>query len=368
MRSSKQPDAKQKILIAAVGNSPAILTETVWTLAHQDEPWIPDQVVTITTRTGKAAAEKTLLLGKGWDRLCEALSARPDQLAFGSRDSIRVIGDGRNDFDDIRTPAESAVAADFLLGVLRQYTEQPDTEIVASIAGGRKTMSALMLACMSLLGRAQDRVCHVLVDDEFIALNPDFLFPLTTKELKDSGLQLCDIPFVRVRGWYEKEYAGVPPSYMTLVRRFAEIAPRPESCPMIVLDVRKGTVRVAERLVDLSSGEFLVLMTLLQGVKNDLSFRAWPDVEEPALHIISTLPVSVAWCAPFRGSRSMDSEDFRKWAASARAKFRRDFGNAGWVARLLPSMRGQRGEIYPAGRIQIDDVSGRQKRGNINQL
>jgi CRISPR-associated protein (TIGR02584 family) len=225
MTRTERISAPRKILIAAVGNSPSILTETVWALANQEQPWIPEQVVMVTTRTGKEISERILLRQGGWDLLCKALSSRTDQLAFGSQDSIRVIGDGRKDFDDIRTPEESAVTADFLLGVLRQYTEQPETEIVASIAGGRKTMSALMLACMSLLGRTQDRVCHVLVHDRFIAGHPDFLFPRNVKELKASGLQLCDIPFVRVRGWYEKEYSGIPPSYMTLVNRFARIAP-----------------------------------------------------------------------------------------------------------------------------------------------
>jgi hypothetical protein len=46
----------RRILIAVTGISPAILTETVWALAQRDEPWLPDQVIAVTTRTGKWAS------------------------------------------------------------------------------------------------------------------------------------------------------------------------------------------------------------------------------------------------------------------------------------------------------------------------
>jgi len=122
-------ESNRKILIAVAGVSPAILTETVWALAHEEPRWVPDQVVAITTCTGKAVLEKQLLHGGGWDQLRAALKKKgcpvEGALAFGASDSIRVIGDGTRDFDDIATPEESGVAADFLLGVLRQYTEQP---------------------------------------------------------------------------------------------------------------------------------------------------------------------------------------------------------------------------------------------------
>ena len=244
MRATKKTCSNKKVLIAVTGISPAILTETVWALAQEIPRWIPDQVIAITTRTGKAAIEEQLLQGGGWDRLRDALSKQgcpvDGALAFGASDSIRVIGDGTRDFDDIATPEESGAAADFLLGVLRQYTEQPDTEIVASIAGGRKTMSALMMSCISLLGRSQDRACHVLADDAFVFENRDFLFPKNKKEQKAANVQLCEIPFVRVRGWYEKEYSGVPPSYMTLVSRFTQIAPSPANYPKVSLDLNTG--------------------------------------------------------------------------------------------------------------------------------
>lgn len=45
--------ANRTILIAGMGTSPAVLTETVWALAHQEQPVVPDEIVVITTKSGK---------------------------------------------------------------------------------------------------------------------------------------------------------------------------------------------------------------------------------------------------------------------------------------------------------------------------
>ena len=44
---------KRTILVAGMGTSPAVLTETVWTLEHQDES-------TMSLRESPAAAQKEL--------------------------------------------------------------------------------------------------------------------------------------------------------------------------------------------------------------------------------------------------------------------------------------------------------------------
>ena len=37
--------SKRAILIAGIGTSPAVLTETVWSLAHQKKPVVPDVIL-----------------------------------------------------------------------------------------------------------------------------------------------------------------------------------------------------------------------------------------------------------------------------------------------------------------------------------
>src|ERR1035437_8468964 len=50
------------ILLAVTGMSPAVLTETVWALAQEKEPVIPDRIVVITTISGRQAIERELLM------------------------------------------------------------------------------------------------------------------------------------------------------------------------------------------------------------------------------------------------------------------------------------------------------------------
>ena len=63
--------ANRTILIAGMGTSPAVLTETVWALAHQEQPVVPDEVVVITTKSGKDALRAAVMSGAPcvWERL-----------------------------------------------------------------------------------------------------------------------------------------------------------------------------------------------------------------------------------------------------------------------------------------------------------
>src|SRR3979411_2486609 len=62
------------VLLAVTGMSPAILTETVWALAQENPPVLPDRIVVLTTTAGKAQIEQELLTPQthfndqcGWD-------------------------------------------------------------------------------------------------------------------------------------------------------------------------------------------------------------------------------------------------------------------------------------------------------------
>ena len=48
------------VLVVGMGTSPAVLTETVWALAHSKEPVVPDEIEVITTASGKAARRCSL--------------------------------------------------------------------------------------------------------------------------------------------------------------------------------------------------------------------------------------------------------------------------------------------------------------------
>ena len=224
---------KKAILVAVMGTTPAILTETIWALAHKEQT-LPDEVVVIATKTGRRKLEEELLSGGNpvWLRLRKALEDEglpvAGKLRFGET-SIRVIPDARGDgIADLRTKEENLGAADFMLRQLRQYTEDPGTVVLTSIAGGRKTMSALMFSCMTLLGRPDDKVYHVLLPSPFEGgVSPAFYFPekgavYTAKDGKkysaaDVDGELFEVPYVRMRELYREKYRANPPGYQALV-------------------------------------------------------------------------------------------------------------------------------------------------------
>ena len=154
----------EPILLAVTGMSPSVLTETIWALANQPEPIIPSRVIAVTTTTGRDSIKHHLFTPlsrfsgqTAWDTLRHALEEKgfdiTGRLRFGTTaDDIRVITaldlvSGQSvELADLRSPSDSAAAADYLLEQVRAVVENPDTELIASIAGGRKTMGALLYA------------------------------------------------------------------------------------------------------------------------------------------------------------------------------------------------------------------------------
>lgn len=363
------PSNNRIILIAGMGTSPAVLTETVWALAHQKKPVVPDEIVVLTTKSGKDALREVVMSGAPsvWERLKAALRkekiAIDGKLVFGDT-SIRVIPDeDGNEAGDLRTGADNLRAADFMLGEIRKYTEDTETTILCSIAGGRKTMSALLFSCMTLLGREQDRVYHVLLPPEFEqGVDPPFFFPepgktytakATGRKCKASKVQseLFEVPFVRMRGWYQEKFKTIPPSYRTLISKVQTVAPPAVAYPEIEIDAWNGWVTLNGRQVSMSRPCFAMLLLLASGVdakehhKRLLEAHKAPNV------------ASCDWLASFQeGSlftNESDIEDIYKTMSNLRGKLKK----AGFAdAESLVPQRG-RAVMFPLSRIKWRNVS-----------
>lgn len=254
-------------LLAVTGLSPAIVTETLWALAQEKPRVLPQRVIFITTSIGAAKIKEQLhtpLTAFGgqtpWQALRNALQAKDHELIA---EEPRVIGQANKKtgtFDplpDIQTPEQNALAATFILEEVRRVVENPDTHLIASIAGGRKTMGALLHAAVSLIGREQDRITHVLVDAPYDTM-AGFYFPsqprpsLLDKQGKQhppakAGVHLADVPFVPLRNRF-KELDDMPGSFDGLRKRFSrelkEDAARPR---LIEISYRKKTLWVDDK-------------------------------------------------------------------------------------------------------------------------
>ena len=238
----KKDTAPTVTLLAVTGMSPAILTETIWALAHL-EGIIPARIIAVTTTVGrtklKALWKPLPALGgiSPWNALRANLEGAGHQLTnrlrFGeTADDIRVItrpapATGQSlELEDIRTVADNNATAEFILEQVRGIVFNPDTRLIASIAGGRKTMGTLLHASISLLGRERDRITHVLVQEPYDS-QPGFWFPGQPDARPRSSrraanqdalptIELADIPFIPLRNKLVKHLGREPGSFHTL--------------------------------------------------------------------------------------------------------------------------------------------------------
>ena len=197
---------KRKILVAVTGMSPQIVTETVYAL-HAKQDWRPDEIHVLTTQIGYDNITKALLGENGFfGRLCQEYELPAIQF---DEENIHVICDAEGKkLADIRTPEENNLAADMIVNFIRTLCADENTELHVSIAGGRKSMGFYIGYALSLFGRPQDKLSHVLVEEAF-EQNREFFYPPKTKTtlntdrygMKDAAqaqVMLAEIPFVRM--------------------------------------------------------------------------------------------------------------------------------------------------------------------------
>jgi len=299
----------QIILLAVTGMSPAVLTETVWALAHpldgKTTPAIPDRVIVLTTRRGATAMEEELLTpdqsGKSiWDALGDHLAQEgfdvANRLRFGStRDHIQVIAryDGRKpvELEDVATEQDNEAAGDAILNALWGEVEKPGVQIIASIAGGFKTMSALLLSCVSLIGRKDDRITHVLVNSPYDnrELKPKFYYPaqsatsLCVPDGKryspgDAKILLMDVPFVALRKLFAKYLVAKPRSYRELVAECREtVVVLPALTPRLSFCTERFELFVNDQIVRLPPTHYMVLLFFAIARQEQKRFEKYRD-------------------------------------------------------------------------------------------
>ncbi len=199
----------QHKLVAVVGSTPQVMTETFWALRVQRKVPI-DEVFVITTTVGKETCQKRLLDEGRFKKMLSDYNIDPNTVAFGP-DHIQVFEDAEgNPLDDIRTSEDNRLARDQLFHWIENWTQNVDVALHCSLAGGRKSMGYLLGAAIQFFGRPQDRLYHVLVTPQAIETNRDFFFPpvreaqIPTSDgqhisTADVRIELAELPYVSVR-------------------------------------------------------------------------------------------------------------------------------------------------------------------------
>lgn len=182
--------------------------------------------------------------------------------------------------EDIRTVADNAALAQQLFGFIKQLTADPDTALHCSIAGGRKTMSAYLALALTLYGRQQDTLSHVLVSEEFES-NPKFFFPTKRSQTiairrgnewdvgdtKTAQVELAEVPFVRLREHLGEWFTALDQTVEEIIQTAQhELELTRPPADLLVIDISPRQVRFGDTPIPIG-GVHLALYLYLAETK-----------------------------------------------------------------------------------------------------
>ena len=275
---------KRKILLSVTGMSPAVVTETLYALVTE-KGFIPTEIQVITTEQGKNKLLEALLGIEGGRKerkgaLQEFIKDYGDKYGFSSihfdESCIHIITDesGQN-LPDIRTPEENEHAANSIVQLVGNLCQDEEMQLHVSIAGGRKTMGFFMGYALSLYGREQDSLSHVLVDSQYESLT-SFYYPKpyphlinkndgTQIDAKDGKVMLAEIPWVRLGLGVPEDLKQQTISYSDSVKNAQALLDMPSLTFLSPMEERG--VMFGAKLLKLAPRGYALLLSLVLAKK-----------------------------------------------------------------------------------------------------
>jgi CRISPR-associated protein (TIGR02584 family) len=264
MRNRTPEQFPRRILLAACGLTPQVVTETIYALAvARPTPVVPSEVHLLATRESAQRARLSLLSeDPGWFHRLRQDYQLP-RIRFDDSTIHELGGPGGDAFSDIRTVEENEGTADAITELVRELTSDPEAALHVSLAGGRKTMGFYLGYALSLFARPQDRLSHVLISTPYES-HPEFFYPTPRpriiytpppdqRPLDTSAAQvtLAEIPFVRLRHGLPRELLEGRSTFLEVVRA-AQLAVGP---PELVFHLRRRRVRAGQKEIELPPAE-----------------------------------------------------------------------------------------------------------------
>lgn len=262
----------KRILLSVTGMSPAVVTETLYALVTE-KGFIPTEIRVITTLQGKNKL-LDVLLRRG--ALAEFIADYGEQYGFShihfDESCIEVINDTNGEkLADIRTPEENDLAANQIVKLVGQLCQDEHSAIHVSIAGGRKTMGFFLGYALSLYGRKQDSLSHVLVSAEFENVR-DFYYPKPySYEIIDNDgkaldastgkVMLAEIPWVRLGLGVPTDLLNNQISYSQSVNNAQHILETPTIS--FIGKIIDRQVKLGEHIIKLAPRGYTFLLALV---------------------------------------------------------------------------------------------------------
>ena len=295
----------RRILLCTVGLAPQIVTETLYALCvrKSPSPFVPTEIHVITTADGEKRT-RTMLLDPPHAQLAKFAEEFGLPVAETLRpDRIHVVRDAKGEpLRDISTEPHNQAAADLIIETVYNLTKDEEAALHFSIAGGRKTMGFLLGTAASLFARPQDKLSHVLVEQQAFEQHPEFFFkPKIPRTLydkhkqpigntADANIVLAEIPFVKLR-------QGLPTPLLEGVWSFSQTVVHAQKAVAgheLVLDHSSQYVSCQGIVFELTPMQFALYSILakrrLEAVGGD-GFVHWTGISGPEfLAEFSSLP------------------------------------------------------------------------------
>ncbi len=274
----------RNVLIITVGHTPQIVTETLYALLGRqgrNGPFIPDSIYLVTTAAAAPAFEALRSVGG-------MLSALYQQFSVGDRfvppEIVQVQDKDLKPVSDVRSVQEAVAFGNSITRLVAKIARDPATRIHVSLAGGRKTMSWYAGSALSLFGREQDELSHVLVEPEELEQCPDFWWPTTSDRIvahkfqrepdgkpkqfnaRVGRIDLALIPFVRLSPLLSGEPFKGDPDYEPVVQDL-DAAVRALAPVRLRIDVERREVWVGGERIELPHRSFALYALLAEARK-----------------------------------------------------------------------------------------------------
>jgi CRISPR-associated protein (TIGR02584 family) len=256
----------RRVAFCLAGFSPAVVTETLYALALLRRPRIvPKRVVILTTADAYDRVVSDLTGADGAiRRLAREYRLPEDSLRCRREDVLVLHSRTGRPLCDIRSSADSRDAGEALAHILADLHADPSVELHCSLAGGRKTLGALLALALQMCARPGDRLYHVLVSEPFDRI-PEFFYPPRRPRYYNfdgrrvhssrARIDLAEVPLVRLGQVAESLGLGAE----DLARRAAQVEAGVNSRfrpPSVVLDPGRRTIRIDGSAVHLPAQQF----------------------------------------------------------------------------------------------------------------
>jgi CRISPR-associated protein (TIGR02584 family) len=265
------PTRYRNVFFFVGGLTPQVITETLFFFLVRHRPAIrPHEIHVLTTTEGQK-----LILGQLLDPhkgrfycFCQDYRLNPRAIHFSAQ-TVEVLQDKKGEpLSDIRTDADNRAAADQIAAKVRTLTADPHTRLLASVAGGRKTMGLYLGFALQFYGRPQDRLTHVLVSPPELESSREFFYPSAQQvsfatphgsiPSRAATVTVAEVPFILLGHKLPVLQDRSDLGYAALVAQSQREVDLLSTLLPLTVDRVGRQLRVGESLIELSGLEFVI--------------------------------------------------------------------------------------------------------------